>query len=184
MVRALFILMVLALIFISGCGDIAGSIIDDTFGWMPGYSGSSSSSNTGNTVKNTQQNNNNNNLAIKPNTAEEMQAFCSKMPNSHYDSNQGGCVCNEGYVSEMGVCTLKSGGSTQQTQKECIFDQDCSPGGDVKSYCVNSYKKGVYRCDLRTYKCIPKKGTTAEVVDCKAEFGPEYICSNGLCVAG
>ena len=78
------------------------------------------------------------------------------------------CVCFPGYIAYGLDCVPGN--------RECIYDNDCGT-----NYCEGDYKI-VYRCDLRTYQCTPSKGVPDERVNCKTEFGPEYICSQGLCV--
>ena len=175
----------LSLFLISGCEDIAYGIIDGTFGWMPGYESSSSSSSsgsqsTGNVVKNNDKNDNSGAYDIGgiknlPQVADP-NSMCKDKPNSFFSARYGYCICDDGYYEQDGRCVSES-------SRECIFDQDCSPGGSTKSKCVDSYRKAVYRCDLRTYQCVPRKGSAAEIVDCRTEYGQNYVCSDGWCVS-
>ncbi|MBN2566680.1 hypothetical protein JXB02_01180 [Candidatus Woesearchaeota archaeon] len=87
---------------------------------------------------------------------------CTHIPHSHEDGT-GTCVCDAGYVSDMGLCVLAG--------KGCTFDHDCgtaSCSGDTKI---------VYRCDPRTRSCLPP-----ERVDCTAEYGSSYRCYGGQCI--
>lgn len=86
----------------------------------------------------------------------------------HGTFNGISCNCDPGYIAQGLDCVAGN--------RECTYDKDCGTNG-----CQGDYKV-VYRCDLRTYKCIPSKGTPAEKVNCKTEYGKEYICLGGQCI--
>lgn len=94
-------------------------------------------------------------------------------PNQYWDYRYGTCMCNADYYMQNGVCVLKS-------SRECSVDRDCSPNGAL-SICDGKYSKRVYYCDLNTYKCVGGKGK-GTLVDCRSEYGRNYICNNGNCV--
>lgn len=95
--------------------------------------------------------------------------------NEFYNVDKGACDCVDGYFMQNGRCVPES-------SKECVFDADCSPSG-VASVCKDKYTKQVYRCDLRTNKCVNGKGMVAETIDCRVDFGKNAVCQGGSCMS-
>jgi hypothetical protein len=153
-------LIIFFTIFLVGCDDIGHSIMMDVLGPFSFLSGSGSKSNT---VKNTS-------ATQSTTTAETIK--CGS--NEFYNTVKKRCECVDGYFMQNGKCVSES-------SKECVFDADCSPTG-VVSVCKDKYTKQVYRCDLRTNKCINGKGRVAETIDCRIDFGNNAICQGGLCM--
>jgi hypothetical protein len=94
---------------------------------------------------------------------------CKSVPHTVYNTEKDRCDCIGGY-------RMTSGGCIPESSVECTFDQDCSPSGLAKSDCLSSTSKRAYRCDIRTYKCLPP-----EIVDCKG-YGSAYVCIGGSCI--
>lgn len=204
--------LLIVLFSMTGCVDcIVGGIMDETFGWIPGYEGSgctvssSSSSSSGNQITGNavrEENDNSywnefneeggifdglrevaNNFNARPSDALAGNRLddtnlpigqdpCGNDPHIYFDGL--GCSCDGGYRLEGKTCV--------KDIRECTFDQDCSPSGSDKMVCDGDKYSLRYRCDLRTYKCIPRKGVPAERVNCEAEFGEGYRCYGGSCV--
>lgn len=125
--KPLLSIMLLILVLFTACGTegVFGSIVDDMFGWIPGYQSS-------NTV--------NNNVKNTATTEDRLKFDCTKKSNSHEDSS-GTCVCNTGYTDWYGSCV-------KANSNQCKGDWDCG-----KPSCSGNYKL-VPRCDLRTETCI------------------------------
>lgn len=100
------------------------------------------------------------------------QTSCPK--NQFWDYRYGTCMCNSDYYMQNNECIPKS-------SRECTVDRDCSPDGSL-SRCDSQFIKRMYYCDLNTYKCVGGKGF-GSAVDCRSEYGKNYQCINGNCVA-
>lgn len=79
------------------------------------------------------------------------------------------CECIDRYK-------MTSNGCIPESSVQCTFDQDCSPSGNTKSSCLSSASKIVYRCNIKTYKCL-----APEIVNCK-DYGSNYVCGGGQCI--
>ncbi|MGV8172373.1 MAG: hypothetical protein ACP5OA_06800 [Candidatus Woesearchaeota archaeon] len=160
MKKFLLLIIVVLSVFLIGCDDIGNDIAMDIFGPFAGSGGSrssssSSSSSTGASSANTS------NLDVK----------CGS--NEFYNKDKNKCECVDNYFMQNGKCVPES-------SKECIFDSDCSPTS-VASSCKDKYTKQVYRCDIRTNKCVNGKGNVAETIDCRIDFGKNAVCQGGSC---
>ncbi len=93
--------------------------------------------------------------------------FCE--PHGYLDGSR--CICDDGYVQSSQSLDCIPG------RRECIYDSDCGTNR------CDGNSKVVFRCDLRTYKCIPRKGVPAEKIDC-GMYGPNSFCKNGECAVG
>jgi len=159
--KKVIVLLIISMFLLSGCID---PILDDMFGWIPGYQPRSSSS-SGQSASQSSQNVDVNSIDnIKNSAGSSTEGYCE--PHGTYNGKV--CVCDSGYVA--------SGFDCVPGNRECVYDKDCGTNG-----CEGDYKV-VYRCDLTTYKCIPKKGVPAEKVNCKTEYGDLYVCYGGQCI--
>jgi hypothetical protein len=106
-------------------------------------------------------------------TTAQVNTDCAS--NEYFDTSKNECDCKDGYFMQNGKCVLES-------SKECVFDADCAPSG-VVSVCKDTYSKQVYRCDLRTNKCVNGKFKVAETIDCRDDFGANAVCQGGSCLS-
>jgi hypothetical protein len=156
MKKILILMAVLFSVFLTGCDDIGHDIAMDIFNPFSGWSGSSA-------------NNPSSSADIGVDSSEDVKCRM----NEFYNKDKKRCECVDGYFMQNGKCVSES-------SKECVFDTDCSPTG-VASTCKDSYTKQVYRCDIRTNKCVNGKGRVAETIDCRIDFGKNAVCQGGSC---
>jgi hypothetical protein len=161
--KLIIILMLTLSVFLVGCDDIGQDIANDIFGPFSIF-GNSNSHNSNNVKSNSTQNS-------ADSSSTDTPLKCGK--NEFYNEDKNKCDCVDKYFMQNGKCVPES-------SKECVFDTDCSPTG-IASACKDKYTKQVYRCDIRTNKCVNGKGNVAETIDCRVDFGKDAVCSGGSC---
>ena len=201
--KFLSLIFIFSLIFLlTGCVE---EIVDDMFGWVPGYQSSSSSNSESSSLSDSSSSSsggvsgdhvfqdgnylvttfNNDNSKPSGGFVEGIKSlFSGYRDDNDLEPNELDWNCDHipnSVENSEGTCVCKSGygdwyGQCVILQGSCQMDADC--GGGKRSVCSGTTTKVSYRCDLTNNRCFPSVR-----VNCQTEYGSDYICSNGNCVS-